>query len=215
MVGKDLRAEIKIDPKVELKDYSGPFKPDLRYSDFSREQLVRMYLMAAEYIVESIIADSTYVAEKYGAEAMLELEGEVWRNRMPGPVYRLITEAMGIKGNDIESFMKALQIDTTYCPVERRIGAYGGTGSKYDITFELPSKDRGLLTVNRCPGLDMVEALGQGDRMKEFCMAAGVGFFEEYAKLFNPDIVTNILVLPPRKSKDDICCKFEFTYKSK
>ena len=159
---KDVRAEYKeIDPKDELKDYSGPFKPDLRYSDFSKEQLVKMYIMACEYLVETIIADTAHVAEKYGPEGMLEIQGDVWSKRMPAPVHRIVTEAMNIKGNDIESLMKALQIDATYCPTERKIGAHGGAGSKFDITFELPSKDRGVLTINRCPGLDMVEALGQ------------------------------------------------------
>ena len=30
MAEKDIRGELKVDPKVELKDYSGPFDPDLR-----------------------------------------------------------------------------------------------------------------------------------------------------------------------------------------
>ena len=49
--GRDVRGEIKIDPNVDLPDYSGPFQADLRFSDFSKEQLVRMLSMSYEYYV--------------------------------------------------------------------------------------------------------------------------------------------------------------------
>ena len=42
--GKDLRGDLRVDPNVELQDYSGPFKPDLRFTDFSREALAKMYM---------------------------------------------------------------------------------------------------------------------------------------------------------------------------
>ncbi len=38
--GHDHRGEIEVDPSVDLPDYSGPFRADLRFSDFSKEQLV-------------------------------------------------------------------------------------------------------------------------------------------------------------------------------
>src|SRR5436309_16111917 len=47
--GRDLRGEVEVDPNVDLPDYSGSFKADLRFSDFSREQLVRMLSMSHEY----------------------------------------------------------------------------------------------------------------------------------------------------------------------
>src|SRR4051812_42032934 len=35
----DTRAEVEVDPDVDLPDYSGPFRQDLRFSDFSRDAL--------------------------------------------------------------------------------------------------------------------------------------------------------------------------------
>ena len=35
--GPDTRAEIRVDSSAELPDYSGPFKADLRFSDFSNQ----------------------------------------------------------------------------------------------------------------------------------------------------------------------------------
>ena len=35
------------------------------------------------------------------------------------------------------------------------------------------------------------------------------------AALYNEDIDLKVLAMPPRKSKDHICCKFEVCYKGK
>jgi len=202
MAKRDTRGILEIDPNVELKDYSGPFKPDLRYSDFSREQLVKCYLMACEYFWDTIEAWSAHVAEKYGMDAMIEAQDDIWCKRMAGPGERIIRKWMNIKGNDIESLMKVLQMDTVWGPV------------RFDVTFDLPSKDHGVLTANRCPAVEQFEALGLPDTLRVFCKACSDAIAGG-AKRCHPDIVTTTLAIPPRKSKDDICCKFGFTYESK
>lgn len=201
-MAKDTRAETKVDPKVELKDYCGPFKPDLRYSDFSREQLAKMYVKAQEYLMEVVLAFTFHIAEKYGPEAMAEAGRDVWINRMTHTWFRIVSDMIGCEGNDIEAVMKAMQIQVDYGP------------DNFEVTFEMPSKDRGVCTCHRCRGVEMAEAFGITEELKEFC-AADAEMLAEWVKLFNPDIEVNYPVLPPRKSKDDICCKFEFTYKSK
>ncbi len=199
---RDTRGILKINPKVELKDYSGPFKPDLRYSDFSREQLAKMFIKAQEYLMEVVIAFTFHILEKHGADAMAESGRDVWLNRMPSIWHRIVTDIMGYKGNDIESVMKAMQTQVDWGP------------DNFDVTFEMPSEDRGVCTCHRCRGVDMAETLGQPEIVKEFCTFDET-MLTDWAKLFNPDIVVTFLALPPRKSKDDICCKFEFSYKSK
>ena len=199
---RDTRGILEIDPKVELKDYSGPFKPDLRFTDFSREQLAKCYLMACEYFYDTIEAWANHVAEKFGMEAMVEAQDDIWRKKMVGPAQEIIKKWMNIKGGDIESMMKGLQMDSVWGPV------------KFDVVFDLPSKDHGMLITNRCPVVDQFEALGLPDILKDFCKAC-YETIEVNAKNYHPDIVTTCLAIPPRKSKDDICCKIEFTYKSK
>ena len=203
---KDKRGIPEIDPNVELKDYSGPFKPDLRYSDFSRERLVRMYLMAGEYFTETLDTFVKFLTEKYGAEELTEIfEGTLANRTYFTSVRQILLKGLGItEGNDIESLMKVLQVGhLDWCPF------------KFDITYEVPSKDRYVLTCHKCPEVDILEDLGQQDKIREFCERIDLYTLVEYAKIFNPDIEVTAPVLPPRKSKDDICCKFEFTYKSK
>ena len=45
----DIRQELSAAHDVDLPDYSGPFKSDLRFIDFSPEQLLRMLAMCDEY----------------------------------------------------------------------------------------------------------------------------------------------------------------------
>jgi len=200
MTEKDTRGNLEIDPNIELKDYSGPFKPDLRFTDFSREQLAKCYLLACEYLYDTVEAWANYVVENFGLEAMIKAQDEIWRNRMLKPVEGIIRKRMNIQGNDIEAMMKALQMDSMWGPV------------RFDVMFDMPSKDRGTLTANRCPVVDQFEGLELPDILGDFCKAC-YGAIEQNAKNYNPDIVTTCLALPPRKSSDDICCKLEFSYK--
>lgn len=200
---KDLRREIKIDPKVELKDYSGRLRSDLRISDFSREQLAKMYLMSCEYFYDTLEAWAQHIIDKYGNEAMVEAQHDIWGKRMFAPAQRIKRKWMNIQGNDIEAMMKDLQIEAT------------SYGDKFEVTYEMPSSDHGIKTYHRCPIVEQFEALGQEEVLRRACIALCVDSIAENATLYNPDIVTKNLALPPRKSKSDICCQWDFTYKSK
>ncbi len=201
----DPRGILEIDPNVELKDYSGPFKPDLRLTDFSREQLARMYMTANDYFLETAIAFALHITAKYGLDAMYEAMYDVWVNKLTIPFHRMVTEGLHAKGDDVESIVKGLQVILDWGPVT------------HDITFEMPSKDRAMITCHRCLGVDLAEAIG-GDFgqavLLKICQL-DVDTTEEWARHFNPNMVANCLALPPRKSKDDPACKWEFTYKSK
>lgn len=203
MAKRDVRADVKIDPNVELEDYSGPFKPDLRYSDFSREKLARMYAMCTIYSCEQIMVLMDHITEKYGTEAMIETHQECWPKAAPH-VSQILTKTMNMKGNDIESLMKCFQIDTPWGPVI------------FDITHELsPAKDRGVLTVWNCPGVELLEERGEAHLIRKFCVAVDQVSMTAYAKWFNPNILVKPLLLPDERGKDDPCCVWEFTYKSK
>lgn len=63
---RDTRGILEVRSDVDLKDYSGPFEPDLRYTDFSKEYLARMYMMTTEYFMAVWNAWMSFVAEKNG-----------------------------------------------------------------------------------------------------------------------------------------------------
>ena len=198
----DKRAVYKeMDPKDELQDYSGPFKPDLRYSDFSKEQLVKMLGQFHSYAMDAINSIAMWVFYKFGWEEFINLHHEVWTSQLAEEIKKNITETMNITSNDIEALMKALQTDATWGPIRHR------------LQFEMPSKDRGVITIHKCSEVDRFEPMGMMEVCRMSCEQTDVAAITEYAKMFHPDIVTKAVVLPPRESPDDICCQWEFTYK--
>jgi len=91
-VGHDVRGDVDIDPNVDLPDYSGPFKADLRFSDFSGEALVRMLSMSYEYYVLLIEAWAAELRARKGDDAMQELQTSAWTNGILPHVARIQEE---------------------------------------------------------------------------------------------------------------------------
>src|SRR3954465_6709382 len=77
--GPDTRAEISVESSAELPDYSGPFKSDLRFSDFSNQALVNMIAMSDEYYRVSVSAWAEEVAKRSGPEVRRETQAEAWQ----------------------------------------------------------------------------------------------------------------------------------------
>src|SRR4030042_3453872 len=129
-MSKDIRGELKVDPNVELQDYSGPFKPELRVTDFSREALAKMYMHTCEYLLTVMEYYQAWVVGKLGMEGMHEMMKAVWGNQeFLKKIMASKKEYMGISGNDIETLAKDFQMDATALP-----------DKLYECTHELPSK---------------------------------------------------------------------------
>ena len=100
--GKDLRGDLQANPEVELQDYSGPFKPDLRLTDFSKEALAKMYISACEYILLIIEFNKKYLATTFGMEAMHAQATAMWgSDEFLQNIMEIKKLYMGISGNDI------------------------------------------------------------------------------------------------------------------
>jgi hypothetical protein len=201
---RDKRAEIKVDPNIELEDYTGPVRTDLRFTDFSRKQLGNMYSLAHHYNYAILRAYREFIHDTWGPEDLYEAQEAVWGTTMVSDVYQWVTETMKNNGKDLEAFMKHWQIDMNTQP-----------GDHFDVIFEMPSKDRGIVTYNRCPVVEEYEASGKTDRLPGVCKKTCAIGLKNMAALYNEDIDIKVLAMPPRKSKDHICCKFEVCYKSK
>jgi hypothetical protein len=96
------------------------------------------------------------------------------------------------------------------CPDGARQGMY-----VYDC--DIKNKDHAILTFTYCRSLFYFERHGDEQGIQTMC---GPGGFEELAfeaicKAFNPDMKARALKLPPRKSKDDTCCVWEFKVERK
>jgi hypothetical protein len=287
--GRDYRDEL-VDSGVELPDYSGPFRADLRFTDFSREALVNMLGMSYEYYVLLIGAWAGEVASRVGDEAMQEIQTSVWTNGVlpqvpriseewmtldgvdempdlgagvvvfspfkPDPRYagcdkeqlvklalgsheflllvieswaaeivvrhgldemfgiqwalwsdKVLPEVRRIKGrwmnitsDDVAAFMKDIQIDATSFP-----------GKAFELTFEMPEEDVGIMTFNKCCAADQWEALGRPDILEKNCHSTCPASLIETAKLYNPNMKVDILAIPPRVSSENVCCKWKLS----
>ena len=82
----------------------------------------------------------------------------------------------------------------------------------YDIKWEVKSPEHGIFTVTRCKFLEEMERAGQGFE-KLICGKSEPASFQMLAEAINPNMVATPLKLPPRKSKEGICCQFEFKIK--
>src|SRR5262249_11356703 len=75
----DIRQEVDTDSGAELPDYSGAYKGDLRFTDFSKEALASKFLPWSEaYMQLCVDGWAREVAKRYGAETMAEIEWAAW-----------------------------------------------------------------------------------------------------------------------------------------
>ena len=301
-VGHDTRADIRPDDSPELPDYSGPFKQDLRFSDFSNEALINLLGLSDEYYRVCIEGWADSVAERYGPDDMHRIQSEAWQdlilpqlggmidewmeltddeagalvaetqrevaehvaaNRVilinpyrPEPAWgqyskeRLVKLALGshefllavieswalaivmrdgldemfafqwtlwsekllpaakdikarwmsISGDTVEAFMKDIQVDATSFP-----------GKAFELTFEMPEHEVGIFTFNKCVSVDQWEAMGRPDIAEKASHTSCPAAIIETAKMYNPNMKVEILAIPPRVGKDEVCCKWRLS----
>jgi hypothetical protein len=180
---------------AELQDYSGEFRPNIKYQDFSKDALARLL---TEYGRLGLALDGwwhTTVREKYGKDEAIKLEVATWERGIPYEQQRVM-EALNIKGNDVATLFKELQMDPQYCL------------AIFDITWDLKNNNHGIFTVNRCRALEKFEKQGDMKTALEMCNL-DINAFDKIAKFFNTNMKVNTLKLPTRKGPNDIACRFE------
>jgi hypothetical protein len=201
-LGEDNRAEIEVRPGVELDDYSGPFRPDLRYTDFSKVGLSNLTQMANDYHNTIQNRYRQFVYDKHGHTGLVDSEAKIWgRNMVPG-IKRMIKETMKISGWNLEAFMKQWQVDFNMIP-----------SAHYDLVFEMPTRRRGIVTVNRCTVAEQYEAAGRTNELRDVCMARCGNYIQNAARKYNSNIIAKNLTMPPRPNENYVCCKWELYYR--
>jgi len=181
----------------ELPDYSGEFMPDLKLQDLSKEALERLFHATVKLYVGLDGLWHSLIRERFGEEMARELDSEIWRRATHLEVGR-VREALNIKGNDLASFLKFLQVDP---------GAGGDIWP--ECHWELQNRNLAILTIQRCRGLDYYERHGDMAALEHGCGIEEWGL-QGAANLFNPGIKVKCLKLPPRQSPNDMACQWEF-----
>ncbi len=89
----DIRQQLDVDSGAELPDYSGPYRADLRLTDFSTEALATRFLPWSERYMQTCVDGwATEVARRYGAETMAEIEWAAWNDQIVPELERMRAE---------------------------------------------------------------------------------------------------------------------------
>jgi hypothetical protein len=180
----------------DLLDYSGEFNPQLKLQDFSKDALIRL-LVAASKLYTGI--DPLWVAamrKKFGDRVAFDYDKEIWQTGTLNEVRR-VAKALNITGNDVAALFKYFQFSP-------------GFGVLFDIDWDLKDRNHGIMTVTRCNGVIWWERTEDHALQKFTCEEIEIPMFQRVAAYFNPRMKATALKLPPRKSEDDIACRWEF-----
>jgi hypothetical protein len=180
--------------------FTGVFTPGPEVADLTKEQLVTWFLGSHEYLLQCIEAWATQITVRYGLDVMFDIQWTLWGTKVLPEVKRLKAEYLGISGNRVEDWMKDLQVDATALP-----------GKAFDLSFEMPEPEVGIMTFNRCVAADQWEAMGRPDILEKNCHSTCPKSMIETTKMYNPNMKVEILAIPPRRDPGDVCCKWRFS----
>ncbi|HEY3143595.1 MAG TPA: hypothetical protein VGJ86_20835 [Acidimicrobiales bacterium] len=180
----------------ERDDYAGPFDPDFRYEDLSKDALVRLvreYALTVHLLDRSCLAA---VGMRYGQEVVEEIAIEEWRGA--SPIYgERLRRILGIEGDDVAAIFKVLQVDP------------GFPHHYMDVRYEVVDERHGFFELAHCGALMDVEPWG--DRaVTGMCHTIEDGTFDPTAQAVNPKARIRHVHRPPRSSSDQLPhCRWE------
>jgi len=180
--------------------YTGLFSPRPNLTELSKQELVTWLLGAHEYLLQCIEAWAAQIVVRYGLDSMFDIQYTLWGDTVLPGVKKLKESYLGITGNTVADWMKDLQMDATSMP-----------GKAFDLSFEMPEPDVGIMTFNRCVAVDQWEAMGRPDILEKNCHSTCPKSMIVTTKLYNPNMKVDILAIPPRKDDDHVCCKWQFS----
>ena len=183
--------------------YTGLFTLGPDACELTKPDLVRWLLGSHEYLLQCIEAWATQITVRYGLDEMFDIQWTLWGTTVLPQVKKLKAEYLGITGSTVEDWMKDLQLDATAMP-----------GKAFDLAFEMPAPEVGIMTFNRCVAVDQWEAMGRPDILEKNCHSTCPKSMIETTKMYNPNMMVEILAIPPRRDPDDVCCKWRFSMRA-
>jgi hypothetical protein len=131
---------------------------------------------------------------------MFDVQFRLWGDTVLPGTKKLKAEYLGITGNTVTDWMKDLQCDATALP-----------GKAFDLSFEMPEPDVGIMTFNRCVAVDQWEGMGRPDILEKNCHSTCPKSMIVTTKMYNPNMKVDILAIPPRVDPGNVCCKWKFS----
>jgi hypothetical protein len=177
-----------------------PFRSDPEYVEWPKEKLVKWALGSHEYLLTAIEGWAGDVVIRYGLDAMFEFQWDLWSEKVLPAVRDLKARWMNVGDGTVEAFMKDIQVDASSFP-----------GKAFDLTFDMPEPDVGIMTFNKCIQVDQWEAMGRPDIAEKSAHVTCPASIIETAKMYNPNMKVEILAIPPRVSKEHVCCRWRLS----
>ena len=180
--------------KEPLFDYGGDFDPGFRWDQLSKDGLAGLLVAYSNYIRKLDGHWYLSVMNKCGNDVAYNCDIEVWNKLMKFEL-KVASEMMNIRGDGVTSVAKYFQVSPWFWTFKPRL--------------ELKGQDRLEVTFDKCPTLLALEKEGSG-RESQICREMEQELFETIAHHFNLRMKVAALKLSPRRSVDDICCRWEF-----
>jgi hypothetical protein len=180
--------------------YTGLFTPRPDAADLSKEQLVTWLLGSHEYLLQCIEGWAAQIVVRNGLDAMFDIQYTLWGDTVLPGTKKLKERYLGITGDTVADWMKDLQTDATAMP-----------GKAFDLSFEMPTEDVGIMTFNRCVAVDQWEGMGRPDILEKNCHSTCPKSMIVTTKMYNPNMKVEILAIPPRVDPGNVCCKWRFS----
>ncbi len=177
-----------------------PYRPEPGWEGYSKERLVKLALGSHEYLLAAIESWAFAIVMRDGLDEMFAFQWALWSEKLLPAAKDIKARWMGISGDTVEAFMKDIQVDATSFP-----------GKAFELTFEMPAEEVGIFTFNKCVSVDQWEAMGRPDIAEKASHTSCPAAIIETAKMYNPNMKVEILAIPPRVSKDDVCCKWRLS----
>ena len=160
------------------------------YSHVTREKL-------ADVFSRSILAvDGLWflaVENKYGHEAALELDIEVWEKMGPIQARRTVNNFAPKDDNPIRTLVRALLADSVLCIFRPEV--------------TIVTNNKAVLRCTDCPPQRARIRAGKG----EFnCRPVDLAFFKSYAEAIDQKIKVTCLVSPPDEHPPEYWCEWQF-----
>src|SRR5262245_12070060 len=112
----DVRYETSVDSGAELDDYSGPWRPDLRYTDFSKDALATKVIPWSEaYMQLCVDGWADEIGKRYGTETAAEIEWTAWNDQVVPELERMKNEFLpaGTEYTDVNQHVPESERPTT------------------------------------------------------------------------------------------------------
>jgi hypothetical protein len=180
---------------AELQDLSGPFNPNLKFSDFSKEFLNKLVYEWQWAFLQLDAAWFNQVKTRFGDQCAHECSLEMWLRveTIANPRYAKIAD---IPCKSVVDSLKIMQL-----PLENTIGGL------FPVEYDIRNENHTFVTVKKCTSLDWCEK-NAPERIKPMCQVNHPKIMKQ--SVANPAIQVTPVKLPPRQGNKKFACKWEF-----